>query len=255
MNKFDLMMRHMGGWVNKHSAQLLIGAGIGSGIGSTILAVMATPKALEQIENEKREKQTDKLTLMETAKVCWKCYIPSGIAGTVSVICLVGSNAVSEKRSAALAAAYSLSEAARINYRDKVVEVIGEKKEKEVRDAIAKDQVEKHPVQSSEIVVTNSGNTLCYDMLSGRYFRSSVEKLKRAENAINKKMLDEMYVSLNDFYEELGLSTIELGDSIGWNTDKGLINIWFTSQLTKDNEPCFAISFQEGPYYHYDQLY
>ena len=254
MNRFDLMMRHAGAWIDRHSAQILIGVGIGTGVGSTVLAVAATPKAIEKIDKRKKELETDKLTLMETVKTCWKDYIPSGIAGAVSVICLIGSNAVSEKRSAALAAAYSLSETARINYRDKVVEVIGEKKEKEVRDAIAKEQIEKHPVQSSEIVLTSNGNTLCYDPLSGRYFRSSAEKIKRVENELNRRMLGEMYVSLNDFYDELGLSSIELGDVMGWNTDDGLIRVWFSSHLSSNDEPCLMMSFENGPNYDFKKL-
>lgn len=255
MNKLDIMMRHAGAWVNKHSAQILIGMGIGSGAACTVLAVRATPKAMKNIDKRKKELETDQLTLTETVKTCWKEYIPSGVAGAVSVFCLIGSSAVSEKRSAALAAAYSLSEATRINYRDKVIEVIGEKKEQEVRDAIARDEIKKHPVRDNEVIMTRGGNTLCYDSLSGRYFRSSVEKLKRAENEINRKMLDEMYISLNDFYDEIGLSHIELGDIVGWNTDKGLVNLWFSSQLTPDDEPCLMVSFQNGPDYNYDKLY
>lgn len=255
MNKFDLMMRHAGAWVNKHSSQILIGMGIGSSFASTALAVTATPKAMKLIEERKRELNVDKLTPMETVKTCWKCYISSGVVGTVGVICLVSSNAVSEKRNAALAAAYSLSEATRLNYRDKVIEVIGEKKEQEVRDAIAKEEIKNHPIRDNEVIMTRGGNTLCYDSLSGRYFRSSVEKLKRAENEINRKMLDEMYVSLNDFYDEIGLTHIDLGDMVGWNTDKGLVNLWFSSQLTPDDEPCLLVSFQNGPDYNYDKLY
>lgn len=255
MNQINRMIRHTNAWIDRHSAQILIGTGIGMGIGSTVLAVMATPKAMKKIDQRKKELETDQLTAAETVKACWKEYIPSGAAGLMSIFCLIGSNAVSEKRSAALAAAYSLSETARINYRDKVVEVIGEKKEREVREAVAKEQIERQPIRSSEVIITNRGNTLCYDLLSGRPFRSSVESIKRAENEINKRMLAEMYVSLNDFYELIGLSANELGDMVGWNTDQGLINVWFSSHLTEDNEPCLAISFEEGPIYRYDRLY
>lgn len=254
MDKIDLMIKHAGAWISRHSSQILIGMGIGSGITTTVLAVRATPKAIEKIEERKREKETDQLTLMETVEACWKCYIPSAVTGSVSVICLIGSNTVSEKRNAALAAAYSLSEAARINYRDKVVEVIGEKKEKEVRDAIAKDQITRHPVRDNEVFLTRGGNTLCYDALSGRYFRSSVEKLKRAENELNRRMLSEMYISLNDFYDEIGLSHNEIGDDIGWNTDNGLIQMWFSSQLAPNDEPCLMVSFEVSPVYNFNKF-
>ncbi|MFR8351429.1 MAG: DUF6353 family protein [Blautia obeum] len=45
-----------------------------------------------------------------------------------------------------------------------------------MKDAVAKDKVEKNPVVTREVIITEKGNTLCYDAISGRYFKSDIEK-------------------------------------------------------------------------------
>ena len=79
-----------------------------------------------------------------------------------------------------------------------MVETIGKKKEQAIRDDIAKDRVTANPVR--EVVVTDRGSTLCYDSLSGRYFKSDIETLRKTVNDLNRRMRDEMFISLNDFY-------------------------------------------------------
>lgn len=114
----------------KHSPEILTGFGI-IGLGTTVvLAVKATPKALEMIEDKKEEEGVSKLTLVDTVKVAWKPYIPAAISFVATTACFIGANSVHVKRNAALAAAYKLSETALLEYKDQVVETIGEKKRK-----------------------------------------------------------------------------------------------------------------------------
>ena len=49
--------------------------------------------------------------------------------------------------------------------------MFGEKKHETVKDAITRDKIEKNPVVTREIIITEKGNTLCYDAISGRYFK------------------------------------------------------------------------------------
>ena len=102
--------------------------------------------------------------------------------------------------------------------------------------------------------VVEKGNTLCYDSISGRYFKSDIEKIKKAENELNKKMLNEMYLSLNEFYDELGLRPTSLGNELGWNIDDGLIDIHFSSQLSEDDQPCLVLDYCVAPRYGYERL-
>lgn len=255
----------------KHSPEILIGLGIAGMITSTIMAVKATPKALILIEDEKRHinheileqakadgieecERVERLEPIDVIKVTWKCYIPAAVIGTVSAACLIGVSSVNLRRNAALATAYTLSESTLREYQKKVVETIGEKKEQTVRDAVAKETLEKEPVENKEVIITAKGDTLCFDIVSGRYFKSDIDKLKKAENELNRQMRNEMYISLNEFYYEIGLESIKLGDSLGWNIDDGYINLRFSSQLATDGTPCLVIDYEYGPKYDFRNL-
>lgn len=238
--------------LTKYSPGILTGIGITGMIGATFMAVKATPKALYLIEAKKEESEVEELTPVETIKTCWKCYIPATLTTVLSAVCLIGASTVSAKRNAALATAYSISEAALREYQEKVVEVVGEKKEKAVRDAVAKNQIERDPVTKSEVVIIDSNsNTLCYEPLSGRYFKSTIDKIKKAEIKLDRQMIQEMYVSLNDFYWEIGLDGTDLGDQMGWNLSKGYMYLSFSSQLADDGTPCAVIVYGIPPVYDY----
>lgn len=240
--------------IKKHSPEILTGIGIAGMITTTVMAVRATPKALILIEERKEEIGAEKLEAMDMVKTTWACYIPAAITGTLSVACLIGASSVNARRNAALATAYTLSESALKDYQGKVIEMFGEKKNETVKDAVAKDKVEKNPVVTREVIITEKGNTLCYDAISGRYFKSDIEKIKKAECELNRQMLDDMYVSLNDFYYEIGLDSVKLGDELGWNVDSGYIDLSFSSQLASDGTPCLVIDYSVAPRYDYRNL-
>lgn len=236
--------------MKKHSPEILTGIGIAGMITTTIMAVRATPKALVLIEDKKDELDTDELTKMEIVKAAWSCYIPSALVGTASVLCLIGASSTNFRRNAALATAYTLSESTLKEYQEKVVETIGEKKERDIREQVAKEKMVKNPVR--EVILTEKGgNTICYDVISGRYFKSDRDTISRIVNDLNRQMRDEMYVSLNDFYYELGLDSTKMGDDLGWNIDKGYIEINFSSHLDANGTPCLVMDYQVAPVYDY----
>lgn len=239
-------------FVSKRSPEILTGIGIAGMITTTVLAVRATPKALQLIEEKKNDDWVDELSPLEVVKTAWKPYVPAAVTGITSVACLIGASSVNAKRNAALATAYKLSETALTEYREKVIETIGEKKEKTVRDKVAEERVKKNPVSKSEVIITNNGTTLCFDPISARYFKSSIDKIKQAENELNKQMLHDIsgYVSLNDFYDELGLDHTSVGDDLGWNVDR-LIDISFSSQLNDNGEPSVVLDYLVAPKYDF----
>ena len=102
--------------------------------------------------------------------------------------------------------------------------------------------------------MTGGGETRCYDVLFGRYFKSDRNKIERAVNELNRRMLTDQFVSLNEFYYEIGLPGIKIGDELGWNIEKGYIDIQFGSHLSEDGTPCLAIVYTVGPQYGYNVL-
>ena len=243
--------------VSKHSPEILTGIGIAGMITTTVLAVKATPKAIELIEEEKQNREEDESPMkpIDYIKVAWKPYIPAAVTCMASTACLIGASSVNSKRNAALAAAYNLSKTALTEYKEKVVETIGEKKEQIVKEKVAKEKIEKNPVGKNEIIITGKGDVLCLDAISRRYFESDLEKINKITNELNKRMLSEMYISLTEFYNEIGLEPTKISDDLGWNLDDGLIELDISSQITDDGRPCIVIDYLVAPRYDYSKLY
>lgn len=253
-SKIQNFIKTTKGFMVKHSPEILTGIGVTGMIGSTVLAVKATPKALSIIENKKKELNTDKLTLVETVKVAWKPYIPAVATCVASASCIIGASAVNYKRNAALATAYAISERTLVKYKDKVIETIGEKKEREVKEKIAQDELNQNPISSAQVIITEKGNTLCMDALSGRYFRSDLEMIKKAVNELNREMTFNNYISLDEYYYKINLESIPNGSKLGWNLDGGLLELDYYPGLAKNEEPCIVIDFKVPPKYDFDRL-
>lgn len=261
MNRSDVvkLLKDANMFLSKHSPELLTGVGIAGMITTTVLAVKATPKALKLIENKQAElypESTEKLTPVETVKVAWKCYIPAVVTGVTSVACLIGASSVNARRNAALATAYNLSATALTEYKEKVVETIGEKKEQVVRDKVAEERIKKEPVNNSAIIVSGHGNTRCFDTITKRRFTSDIEKINRIVNELNRRMVNgDDYISLNEFYYELGLDGSSVGDDLGWNVCSGLIDVDFSAQLDTDGVPCIVLDYKVAPKRGFDSIY
>lgn len=267
--KMPKVLRGVQRTMSKHSPGLLTGIGIAGMVTTTVLAVRATPKAMELIEEEKHRQshelrkeaidndretcvRVDHLKPIEAIKVAWRPYIPAMVTGVLSISCLLGASTVSVRRNAALAAAYKLSETTLADYREKVVETIGER-EKEVREKVAESHLNKNPITKSNVIVTDNGETQFYDPMSGRYFKSETEKVNAAVNSLNKSMIQDIggYISLNELYDELGIDPVELGDTLGWDLDRGLIDIGFTSMIADNGKPCIVLDYINPPLYDY----
>lgn len=256
-SKINNFIKNTKCFLGKHSPEILTGIGIAGMVTSTVLAVKATPKALVLLEEARTNKNgtlEDKLTIVETVKVAWKSYVPAVAVGIASISCIIGASRVNYKRNAALATAYALSERTLINYRDKVVETLGEKKEKEVRDKISQDEIDKKPISSSQIIITPKGNTLFMDSITGRYFRSDLDSIKKAVIELNMEISHQNYISLNEFYSNIGLDRISNGDNLGWNIDNGYVEIDYSTCLADNDEPCIVIDYISQPKYDFDKF-
>lgn len=242
--------------ISKHSPEILTAAGIAGMATTVVLAVKSTPKALKQIEDAEKEKG-EKLTKVEVVKATWKTYVPTALTGVASAACVIGANSVHTRRQAALYSAYKLSETAYTEYREKVKEEVGEKKEKEIQEKVSQDKVVNLVYHEDGIVHTGNGNTLFLEPLSKTVFRSSKNAIEKSINELNWKMThgNEPHISFEEFLYELKLPKYDLGNEIGWRTDKGLIDISFPTAETDAGEPCFALTYLIPPEWDFDNLY
>lgn len=179
------------------------------------------------------------LTKREEFELVWDLYIPPVTAGVFTVACIVAASRVSSSRVAAAYSLLSVSERAFDEYRDKVVEQIGVKREQNVRDTIVEDHVKANP--PSELVVLGSGTHICLEEYTGRYFNSDMESLRKAQNDINAKIVSERYVTLNDFYYLLSLPYTSESGRMGWEDNQLKLN--FYTVLSDKGQPVLAFEY------------
>ena len=186
-------------------------------------------------------------------KLVWKEYIPAIGTGVLTIAAIIAANRIGMRRAAALAAAYSLSERAFNEYKTKVVEKIGDTRERDVRDEVAQDRVKKNPITHSEVVLTENGDVICYDSISGRYFTSNMETIRRVQNDVNARIISDYYCSLNDLYNGLGLPRTPYGEEVGWNANS-LLDIQFSAVLSEEGKPVISLDYRVYPVRDYHRL-
>ena len=268
VNKYFKMATRV---LKKRSPEILTGFGIAGMVTTTALAVKATPKALTLIQDAEIEKVdvqvkegkgpdelVKTLTPAEVVKVVWKPYIPAVLLGTASVACLIGANSVHTRRHAALYSAYKLSETALTEYKDKVKEIVPEKKVKEIKQKLAEDKVdnivknEDCKEQKAKVIVSNDGDTWFVDPFTNGSFLCTETKIREAIVDLNYRLMDEMFVSLSDLYDELGLEHTQNSDEIGWCIDDGKIRPDFSDAIVKNGKAYVVMDFLKRPEYGYD---
>lgn len=240
---------HMvGKWAAKNAPEILTGVAIGSGIMAVVVTVPATTSAEKKLLEEKTRRiengDAREFTKMDAIKSCWKCYIPTLIALGTSITASIFSNRISASRMAAVAAAYSISERHLKEYQDKVVEMYGPEKDKEIRGKIAQDHMKEHTAPE-DVVATGNGDYLVLDLVTGQKFRTNMENVYRAFKTASDCLAPAMgsVVSLNDLYDELCLPHFKGGDKLGWGAQDFPLNPTFSTTIAANGEPCLTIDY------------
>ena len=238
------------------STTVLTGMGVTGVVTTAYLTGRASFKAAEIIRREEIVKTLppDKLTNKEKFKLVWPLYVAPVSVGCTTITAIVVANHTASKRIAALTVASGISERALTEYKAKVLEKLGEKKEMAIRDEVAQDRVASTPV-NKEVLVIGAGDVLCFDLLTGRYFQSTVEKIRQAEIKINYEILNHMYASLSRFYDEIGIPPTPYSDTVGWNGLTDRFEVMFSTVMSPDNRPCIAVDFSHPPVAEYTNLY
>lgn len=235
-------------FVKRNSATILTCVGAAGVIATTVTAVKATPKALVLLEKAKEEKG-EELTKFETFKIAAPVYIPTILLGASTLACIFGANVLSTRGQASLMSAYALADSSYKDYRKKVDELYGEEAGAQIRAELAKDKYEEEPVKVED------GNRLYYDFYSRQYFEASPFEVQRAEYEINKTLMLDDAVFLNDWYKLTGADQLEHGYDFGWSTSTNMEAYWQTwidfhheKVVMDDGLECIIITFAQEPY-------
>ena len=245
-------------FISANSPVILTGLGVAGLVGTTLLGIRAGMKTGRRWADEETwyamQGENDKqISAKRKFELAWKEYIPVVVSGAASIVCIIGSHSVSSRRQAAVAGLYAISETALAEYKEKLVESIGKNKAEKVHDDIIQDRVTR-TTEESKLVVVGTEEVLCYEVLTGRYFSSDQESIRKAMNDLNFQIQREMSASLNEFNYKIGLPAVALGEEVGWNTDKPL-EIIFTSVLSENGKPCLAIDYRDQPFRNFYRVF
>ena len=273
----------IGGFIEKamkfteeHQREIMLGGAIAGTVVTAVMSFKAGLKADKILEEQRAKmdaieigkpdkngveiKTDEELAIakkditIETVKRMAPIVAPPALAATGTIISVVAGYKVASAQIATLSALYSMVEKGRTEYQDKLTELLGEKKATAVTDAVNQDKVNENPPKHDTIISTGRGSVLCYDDYSGRYFYSDPESIRKVVNDINLELNDVMFVSLNEFYDGLGLENIKLGDDLGFAIEDGHLKVSWSATLTKDNVPCLVLNYDVSPKYGYGDL-
>lgn len=223
-------------FVVRNSHHILTGLAL-LGVGASVaLSVRA-----DRIMHEWDIDEFKKLTKEQRIKIYAKIYAPPAIAILATGACIVGAHSISVRRESSLLLAYEGTRQMYDRYRATVQDRLGPEEKEIANKAASKAQ----PVPR-ETIVYGEGDCLFYDAYSGRYFKSTVNKIDRVVNELNYTLLREMCVSLNEFYAGIGLDGISLGDQLGWNEQRQ-IEVHYGAKVSEEGKAVVVVDFVVEP--------
>lgn len=226
--------------VRKNSPEIMAGMAISGVVGTAYLAHQSgvTTGYRLAITDDRSTRGTRREWLREN----WLRYIPPVTAGALTIACIVGGTRISRSRTAAITAAYSLTERAFSEYKEKVQEKLGERKEQTLKDELAQNRVRQIST-SPEIVLVGKGSIMCIELRSGRPFLGDMELLRRAEVEINDRVIRCDYANLAEFHTEIGISQTPDAMDLGWTHGRGLLKLDISTTLSDRDIPCIAFDY------------
>ena len=251
----------------KHSSDILTVVSAVGVVSTAVLAVKATPKALELIKAEEESRkitktttlyadnqpyttevveENPKLTALEIVKVAWKPYIPAVLMGFSTIACIFGNHFINSRTQASLVSAYAVLDQSYKQYREKCIEMNNVDTDIDIRQKIAKSNFYKN-------IEVEDGKELFFDYTSMQYFESTLDDVKHALDIINEALNNSGFVYLNDFYELLGIPLVDYGYNLGWFSDIGMLRLDYEKTELDDGDgtlDCWIITPSESPKLH-----
>lgn len=240
-------------FLKRNASTILTCVGSAGVIATTVMAVKATPKALQRIEAAEYIKG-EELTTVEKVRVAGPVYIPTVIMGASTIACIFGANILNKRHQAALTSAYALLNTSYSDYKKKVKEIYGEEAHDHVQEELVKDKY-----VYEDVSLEDENKELFYDMFSERYFESTLADVIKAEYEINKKITNLGGAFVNEFYELLDIPQLDYGTSMGWSIGSLMSEKWnqwldfdHKNVIMDDGLECCIITFGVEPMFDYE---
>lgn len=256
--------------IDKNIPNALMVMGIAGVFVTTYLAVEATFKAVDHIQEAKKAKEEEtgsaKLEPKEVVKACAKDYTKTAFALAATVACTTCAYSEEARKATLATVAYRTTLEAledRTRYQERLESVVGPKKTKQIQEEYAVDKSRelsgepteystKTPKQGDELVVIK-------DVIQGRSFWSTVNNVKDAFTRFRAEAvsditedafgyMDELKSTYtkpwNDLNAELGIEFSEMGHIWGYSF-KEIQNLHerLIPDQTADGKLCWALTY------------
>lgn len=242
--------------IKKHSPEILVATGIGTGIVAAIIACKQTIKAnnivaeaqksLQNIEDakelaanneaeytEENEQADRKYIAIQTTVGMVKTYALPVSLGVLSITCILAGHHILKKRNVALAAAYSALSTDFMNYRKRVVDKYGKDVDFMLKNGLEKQIIANKVIdpetgevkETKEEALTYEGDKLSqyarvFDEVGSTQWTPSADHnrafLLMEQNYFNERIRTRGYIFLNEVYERLGFRPTKAGSVVGW---------------------------------------
>lgn len=241
-------------FVKRNAPTILTCAGGAGVVATSVMAVKATPKALKRLE-QAEEAKGDDLTTFEKVQAAGPVYIPAALVGVSTIACIFGANVLNKRQQAIMASAYAMLDNSYKEYKKKFREMYGTDADAEVRESIANDKYKQVDIPEDEKF------DLFFDEFSGRFFKSTLEKVQKAEYQVNRDLVMQEWCTINNFYEYLGIPVLDIGDDIGWSTANNEQAYWqawvdFSNvkAVTNDGREYYIVRMFQEPMMGFEDL-
>lgn len=238
--------------LQRSSPTILTVLGIAGVVGTTVMSIKATPKAMKLIKAKKDELNTDKLTPTELVQTTWKCYISTALIGSGTIACIIGIGVMDKRNQAALTSAYAMLNESYKQYRQEAKKVYGEDADNKIHAEMAKDAMVADGCWGYQVynmdMDPESEQKLFYDLTSKKYFTTTMAAVLNAQYHVNRNLALRGDCSLNEYLSFLGIDEVDKGDEIGWDINymiEEMDSYWldFDNQKTtlEDGLECITI--------------
>ena len=264
MGKIDILlgalkvgMKHGSKILVKNAPTILTAVGTGGVVAALILTAKKAPEAKKELDKEKeiwdaipdKENRVKADYIFKRIRIGAKHYWVVIAVATGAIVCFWVANHISFKRLMSAITAAGLATKSKEELEAKIKELDGDKHLQKLKDEIDADRVRNNPPVEGQIIDTGYGMHLCYEPISGRYFYSNIERIKRAVIICRDYLQKDGYLALNDWFNELGLDTTL--QNLCWTADSideiNNFDISFSSQLTPESVPVLVVQYDTSP--------
>ena len=273
MTRLNQLTNNAGIFLTRNSPTIMTSLGVGSLLGAIGVGILVTPRAIAHVLDDGYaednlyddpglgyglqsavhdldyfEIYVKKLTRKQSLDVIKAYYIPTiGLVGLGLSAIFLG-NRVHIKRTYAMASAYTILDQTLREYKTRVGETVTKAKAREIESAVDLAVLKDNPADARNTHNIGGGKDLCFEPLTGRYFYSDAEKVRRAVNSENARLMSDSMITLNEVLYEFGLPAVNLGHALGWASEDGLIDVELSARVVDpDEKPCLVIRIDPGP--------